>query len=189
MRTAPLLVLALLCLPTAAADAPPANEPPKLPFPDVEGWTRTDLRPLPKQSGGGYSVAYNSAEPRVTVTVYVFNRGRATIPADLADPVLTKEFEDTKNAIHEAKRQGVYKEAQEESSGQSRLGPAPTAPKTLHARFLIGINGRTARSDIHLLSHQNQFVKVRATRTPDPDKPTDDKLDRLYAALAKMLTP
>src|SRR4051794_41023151 len=68
-----LIVLAFSQALRADTKPPAADNTPKLPFPKVEGWENTDIRPLPPESGGGYSVGYNSATPRIAVTIYVFN--------------------------------------------------------------------------------------------------------------------
>ncbi|MDB5319326.1 MAG: hypothetical protein JWN40_957 [Phycisphaerales bacterium] len=191
-RTTTIIALLLLAIaPTLRADPnqPPADNAPKLDFPKVEGWEKTDIRPLPAESGGGYSVAYSSAEPRIVITIYVFNRGLARIDDNLTSPAIQEEFASAKDAIQEATRRGIYKQAKEEESGQATLGTDKSTVKTLYARFHLTTkdNGQ-AISEIFVLPHQNHFIKLRVTRLGEDRKTTQVPLDKLYAELAKMLT-
>jgi hypothetical protein len=182
-----LILLALAC--TIVAEPPAADNAPKLPFPKLEGWENTDIRPLPPESGGGYSVGYNSATPRIAVTIYVFNRGNPKIEDNLTSAPIREEFDSAKDAILEATRRGIYKDAREEESGESTLGSDKSAPKTLHARFhLTTKDGNQATSEIYVLPYKNYFIKLRVTRVAQDAKTTPPPLEKLYAALAKMLT-
>jgi hypothetical protein len=190
-RTTTILALILLALVQplhADPNQPAADNTPKLPFPKVQGWENTDLRPLPAESGGGYSVGYNFANPRIAVTIYVFNRGNPKIDDNLTSPAIQEEFASAKDAILEAARRGLYKDAKEEESGESTLGPEKSAPKTLYARFhLTTKDGNQATSEIYVLPYQNHFIKLRVTRLGENQKALQPPLDRLYAELAKML--
>ena len=174
MRTS-LAAFGALCvlLSFARADAP--KDKPELPFPKVEGWEKTGARPLPKESGRGYSVAYDCRTPHVAVTVYVYDRGLAEIPDDPASPAVKREFE------------GAYEDVKEEKSGESRLGGRDAAPKALHARFRMTIEKQEVTSELYVLSHRNQFVKIRVTRPADADKAAQPRLDVLFDAIAKAL--
>lgn len=58
----------------------------KIELPDVKGWERSEKQDLPRESGGGFSVAYDSnGTTHIAVTVYVYNRGLARISSDLSD--------------------------------------------------------------------------------------------------------
>ena len=173
----------------ALAQTPRADEAPRLPFPKVDGWENTDLRPLPAESGGGYTVGYNCAEPRIAVTIYVFNRGNAKIEDNLTSAPIREEFNSAKDAVLEAARRGIYKEAKEEESGEATLGADKSAPKALHARFHVTTkDGNHATSEIYVLPYHNYFIKLRVTRVAQDAKTTPPPLEKLYAALAKMLT-
>src|SRR5687768_13750030 len=123
-----LATFAALCVLFSSARADVPKDKAELPFPKVEGWEKTGTRPLPKESGPGYSVFYNCKAPHVGVTVYVFDRRLAEIPNDLASPVVKGEFEGAKAAVHEAKKHGVYEAVKEEKSGESRIGTREAAP-------------------------------------------------------------
>ena len=186
MRTS-LATIAGLCILLSSARADTPKEKPELPLPKVEGWEKSDARPLPKESGRGYSVAYNCKEPHVAVTVYVYDRGLAEIPDDLASAAVKREFEGAKAAVHAAKKQGAYDEVKEEKSGESRLGGRDAAPKALHARFRTTIEKQELTSDLYVLSHRNQFVKIRVTRPADSEKAAKPRLDLLFDGIAKVL--
>jgi hypothetical protein len=189
MRPRPQYLAALLLLSLAhLAAAEPKPEVPKLPFPKLEGWALADPRPLPTESGG-YIVSYNSDQPHIAVTIYVYNRGLNRIPSDLTGPDIQREFNTAKDSIHIAKQRGLYQEAKEEESKQSTLGPDKNAPKALYARFRLTIKEQQTFSEIYVLPHQNAFVKVRITRVSDDEKATQEKLARLYTALTKTLAP
>jgi hypothetical protein len=183
-RLAALLLVTLA--PLVAAQHKP--EVPKLPFPKLEGWDLADPRPLPTESGG-YIVSYNSDQPHIAVTIYVYNRGLEKIPGDLTAPEIQREFNTAKDSIHIAKQRGLYQEAKEEESKQSTLGPDKDAPKALYARFRLTIKDQQTFSEIYVLPHQNAFVKIRITRVPDDEKATREKLARLYTAFTKILAP
>ena len=177
-------LLASLCLILSTAQA--AEEPKELPFPKVEGWERSDVRRIPKEQGGGYSLAYDVRTPRMTLTIFVYNRGR-DVPDDLGAPIVTREFELSKGALHEAKRRGLYEEIVEEKSDKAKLGTNDKAPSALHARFRMTVKNQALLSDLYVLPHQNSFVKLRITRTSDAEKESQAKLDALLDEVAKTL--
>ena len=183
------LAVLLLCLVHCAAAA--AEQKPKAPdlhFPKLEDWAGGEQRPMPTESGG-YTVSYNSDEPRIAVTVYVYNRGIAKIPDDLTSAEIQAEFTAAKESIQIAKQRGLYQEAKEEESKEATLGPDKSAPQALYARFRLTIKEQKTLSEIYVLPHKNAFVKLRITRIAHDEKATREKLDRLYAALAKTLAP
>jgi len=162
-----------------------AEDPPKLSFPQVKGWVHSKPRPLPAGSGG-YSVGYDS-DDRTAVTVYVYNRGLASIPNNLAAKEMQKEFATAKEAVREAKRLGIYENLQEQESGEAVLGGRKPGLKALYARFLLRIEKQDTVSEIYLLPHRNHFIKLRVTRPEKEIEKTQGSLDRLYAELSKLL--
>lgn len=183
------LVLFLLALTfTSRADdtTAAADNAPKLDFPKVEGWENSGDRPLPAESGGGYSVAYSSVKPRIVMTIYVFNRGLKKIDNNLSSPQVQEEFNTAKAAVQEAARRGIYKEAKEEESGPATLGDEKSGVKTLHARFhLVTKNNDSAISEIFVLPYHDYFIKLRVTRMGDDPKTSQAALDKLTVELAK----
>jgi hypothetical protein len=183
-----LLVLVALVSVLRAEPKPPPDNAPKLAFPKVEGWEKSDLRPLSAESGGGYSVGYNCDKPRIALTVYVFNRGLAKIDNDLTSAPIREEFISAKAAIVEATLRGLYKDSKEEESGEATIGPEKSGVKALYARYLLTTeDDRKAVSEIYVLPYHNYFVKLRVTRVGEEAKAAQAPLDRLYAAFAKML--
>lgn len=155
-------------------------------FPEVEGWTRSDPRPLPKESGG-YSVAYDSVD-MIAVTVYVYNRGLTHVPQDLSDEVLVNEINSAEAAIFEAERMQIYENVRLEKSGTWTLGGLKDAPQALYARFRIRIEDRENGSEIYVLPYQNQFIKIRVTRPAGGAATVPTSLNRLFEALSQLLS-
>src|SRR3954452_25265337 len=98
--SSPLRILTTLLLASLATAA--RAEAPKLHLPDVQGWEHTDARPIP--GGDGYSVAYDSAAPHITVTLYVFNRNLPRVEDNLTSQAIRDEFASAKDAIQQAVR-------------------------------------------------------------------------------------
>lgn len=170
--------------PGAEAEAEPGGKPEAgldLTFPDVEGWQHTEKRPLAHEDGG-YTVGYNATG--AAVTVYVFNRRMADIPDDPASEPVRAEMASAKDALRAAKRRGLYETVEEQEAGEKRLGGKDGRP-ALYARYRLGMEGQAAESEIYVLVYRDHFIKVRTTWPADVYGV--DKIDSLYAALAKMM--
>jgi hypothetical protein len=178
------LIVLAGCAASKKASTPSVAGPLKLSFPQVNGWHLSEPRQLPPESGG-YSVAYNSDE-KIAVTVYVYNRGLAQVPDDLANPVIERELASAKEAIQEVKRKGLYQDAREEESKISVLGGRTEGPKTLYARFRIIVDQQETLSELYVFPFQNHIIKLRVTRPAKENEQGQASLDRLYGELAQL---
>lgn len=164
-------MLATLLLLAAAVGGPaPAEDDPKLPavkvdLPEVDGLTRTKPRTFPDPRLG-YSVAYQA--PGVAVSVYVYDKGVAGIPAGAGGEVIRKEARQAADDIRTAQKQGGYKSVKEVGKEEVvRLGKGKDAPEAVRRRFeVVRAEGDETRSDVYVTGYKGHFVKVRVTYDP-----------------------
>lgn len=153
-------------------------------FPDVKNWDKSPPRDLPKASGGGYSVGYNSTG-RTAATFYVYNRGLAKLPADLGAAEVVREWDSVRNMLFEAKKLGIYQAVDELENKKSTLGQRKEARDALYARYTIVLQGTKSASEMYLFTHKNHFIKVRVT-TPLPEAAAErEKIGELLQALER----
>lgn len=154
-------------------------------LPAVEGWEKGKPVYYPSKELG-YSVTYRSEEGGV-VTIYVYNGGRNRISADLNDEVLTNEIGDAKKGIFIAQEMGRYQGVKEEKSGKVKLAGENGRLEALYSRFAMRVGGQDVTTEIYLLSHQNHFIKIRATRPKESDGTKNAALEKLMAGVEKAL--
>src|SRR5262245_5489137 len=101
-------------------------------FPEIPGLERTPKR-LFEDAHLGYSVAYNSANG-LAATIYVYDAGLGPVPEGLS-PLVRVQVKETKEAIHETKRQGLWRSVEERVEEEVALGNGPNRPKAVHVAF------------------------------------------------------
>jgi hypothetical protein len=130
-------------------------------FPKVSGWTLSPKRTYSTEALG-YSVGYSSPAGG-SVTVYVYNGGRKTIPDNLTG-VVAEEMARAKGDIQTLVNAGTYEYAKQVTSETISFGGPNGRVKALYASYDLGVRGNQLHSEIYLFPYQNYFVKIRATR-------------------------
>jgi hypothetical protein len=130
-------------------------------FPKVSGWT-LGAKQFYSTPELGYSVYYKSPEGG-TVTVYVYNGGRTSIPNNLTG-VVAEEMNRAKNDIQLMVDRGSYESAKLLKAETINFGGTNGRVKALYAGYDLGVRGNQYHSEIYLFPYQNYFVKIRATR-------------------------
>ena len=148
-------------------------------FPEIEGWTKSEktVYPVPAL---GYSYTYESNSGG-RVTIYVYNGGKRTIPNDVNDPVVKREFENVKNEVFAAEQLGYYQNVKVVKSSVETIG---ASTKCQYGLLNFTVRGNKVVSEIYLFAYDNNFIKLRATRAPD--KADDDEFNTLLTELAAM---
>ncbi len=162
-----------------------ADKKSEIEFPDVDGWERSKAEKYPSAELG-YSLAYQS-EDGVAVTIYVYNGGLKKISSDITDNTLKSEMEFAKGGIKQFGEAGIYQNVKEVKSDTVTLGGTSGKVKALHSIFTFRAKGREAISEIYLFGHQNNFIKIRATRPKSQieSQTLTDLLSKLDAAFSK----
>ena len=60
----------------------------------------------------GYSRSYKDAKQQSTITVYLFNMGKARIAGGMSDPAVLEAYRNAQLAIEDAARMGIYSQLQ-----------------------------------------------------------------------------
>ncbi len=144
-------------------------------LPDLSGWTRSALRPLP-ETDFGFSVAYD--HPGVAVTLYQYARSYEEIPDGIGEAVRS-EIEGAEEAIQQAVQFGAWDGADKVESGERKLGESEAV--ALWSHHALTVQGREVSSHTFIWGHNKRIFKVRST---------GDKLEspQENAALMEILT-
>jgi hypothetical protein len=158
----------------------------ELTFPVIEGWEKGDttVYPIPEL---GYSIAYQSEEGG-TVTIYVYNGGLKKISSDIADKTVKSQMEQAKNDIKHYGKLGYYENVKEVKSETVTLGGSSGKIKALHSLFTFTIRGQDVNSEIYLFSHQNNFIKIRATRPQSKTTTENQAMTTLLSEIDAMFS-
>ena len=151
----------------------------KIVFPEVEGWKKGNVTMYPTAELG-YSIPYQSVEGG-TVTVYVYNGGQRSIADGTTDPKVKNEIKRAENDIRAAGDAGNYENVKFIKNDTVTLGDLRSA---LYSLFSFSLNGRAVDSEIYLFGYQNNFIKIRATRSKGANGPKNAALDDLLRAVA-----
>ena len=158
-----------------------ADKTASIEFPEVEGWSASEIRNYPVKELG-YSIGYNS-ETGGTVTIYVYDKGLKTIPDDLTHDLLKDEIEIAAKDIFKAKELGAYQKVKQEKSDQIVLGGTSGKTGALRRTFTIVVKERELTSEIYLFGFQNNFVKIRATRPKIEGETANAAVAALFAEI------
>lgn len=155
-----------------------------LTFPEVDGWEKGDVRtyPVPEL---GYSIAYQSEEGGA-VTVYVYNGGNKKIADGVDDMLVKKQIEQAGGDIETVGEKGVYQKVKKIKDDTVTLGGANGKVKALYKLYTFEIRGDEVESEIYLFGHQNNFIKIRATRLKSVDGAENADVKNLLAEIDKM---
>ena len=180
-----LLVSFVVAVPLSAADDPKLPGP-KIEFPDVKGFTRGKTTVFP-QAELGYALGYNA--PGLTVTVYVYNAGRKTIPDGAKSDAVAEEMKGTVKALEDARKAGYYTSVKEVGKEETvALGKGKAAPAALRRTFEVESDKTGARlSETYLTGYKDHFVKLRVSFEPEGKEEAQKKLATLLEALGAAL--
>ncbi len=155
---------------------------PTFDFPDVDGFERGEIHNFedPKQ---GYSFPYDSRTPKITATVYVYNRGLSEITDEIAKSKLKDEVDEVEQALPEMVRRGYYTSYTRLGDGERDFG----SKKALWRSFEIGHTDGTLASDVYVTATRNCFIKVRCTYAADCGEVCENKITSLIARLGEMV--
>jgi len=150
-------------------------------FPDVDGWERSVIQKYPTAELG-YSINYESVEGG-RITIYVYNGGKKNIPSDITDKTVKNEMKNAKSEIQQVSKAGYYQDVKEIKNDTVTLGGTAGKIKALHSLFNFSVRGQNLTSEIYLFSYQNDFIKIRATRSREDDKIENKAVSKLFAEL------
>lgn len=187
-NTVILLLLGLLLLQVSVDARDEAGVPTtqlNIELPEVEGWEKGKPVYYPTKELG-YSVTYRSEEGGV-VTIYIYNGGRNKIPNNLENDILKNEVDEAKKGIFAAQEMGRYQGVKEEKSGKVKLAGDGGKLEALYSRFNMNVGSQAVTTEIYLFSHQNHFIKIRATRPRESDGTKNPALEKLMAGVEKAL--
>ncbi|MCO6511898.1 MAG: hypothetical protein J5I65_13995 [Aridibacter famidurans] len=182
-RSGAFIVVVVLAIASAVQAAAGGFGSDKIDFPEVEGWTKSEVTVF-SQPELGYAVSYES-QTGGRVTVYAYNGGLVKI-GNGAD---SKEVEDEiKKALGEINAYvvaGYYERAETIRLDKIKLGGDVEALRYVLA---LTIRGQIMTSEIYLFGHENQFIKFRATRAMEEDGEINESVRRLFKEIAKTLS-
>lgn len=157
----------------------PAAKDSKIEFPEIEGWEKGEIQEYPTPELG-YSIPYQSIDGG-TVTIYVYNGGKKSIPDGVTGKLLKSEIDQAKSDIIQIGEMGRYQNVKEVKSEIVTLGGNGGETKALYSLFSFSVGGREVDSEIYLFGYQGNFIKIRATRPKSKD-------ESVKAALNSLLT-
>lgn len=171
----------------AKRETPGTESPvPVIELPSVEGWIRSEFRPLPP-ADHGFTVAYDHPVG-MSVTLYQFTRGLTAIPDKLRSDEVRAEMKSAKAGIEQAVQMGKWQSAAETANGVVKLGES--SQEAEWSRFKLTFDGRAVRSDTYIWVHANTFLKLRCTAQPQSPEPESDKaLSLLLSAIGNACQP
>lgn len=178
-KTAAILIMIL----ASAVAALGQTHSERIDFPEVEGWEREAPSVYP-QPELGYSVSYLS-EDGGNVTVYVYNGGRSKIADGHDNKEVKNELRNARADVDKFVDLGYYEKAETVKSDVVTLGGKIKAAREVIA---LTVRGQKLTSEIYLLGHKNQFIKVRTTRRFESDGAINPAVRSLFEAIAKTLS-
>lgn len=157
---------------------------PSLNFPEVEGFERGEINQF-EDPRAGYSLAYDSSEPKITVTVYVYNRGLTSIPNGIESELAKAQVDEVEQALPEMVRRGHYTSFKRRGDGEKPFGIS----KALWRSFELGSAEGSLNSEVYVTAFQNSFIKVRGTYSTESAEACEKKVTELIARLGEILQP
>ncbi len=151
-------------------------------FPEIEGWTKSEKTTYPT-AALGYSYSYESNRGG-RVTIYVYNGGNASISNDISSPTVKREFDGVRSEILAIGKAGIYQNMKEVKTDRITVGRATDAH---YALFRFNVQGQPKVSELYLFSFEDNFIKIRATRSPENADDRDFK--SLLAELVSIFEP
>lgn len=184
--TFPGVILMAIALMPGLAVAQEGRQAEKLVFelPASDGWDRGESRAFADKDAG-FSVAYDSTDPAITVTLYQYSAGLDSIPDDVESNVVKKEMEGMQDGINQAKRLGYYDEVVKKEAKTVQLDGSKV--KALWCRFAIESRGEKTNSQCFMTTCKNRFIKIRITYAENDSEAAEKKLNRLLAGIGKAI--
>jgi hypothetical protein len=123
-------------------------------FPFEIGWLHFDKGENVEREAPGLGFSLNYKAPGIVCSLYVYDRGLASIPDDVADALVQGEFEEAARDI-----------ATHRSDFEAVADPPPPAPDCLERYYRVG-EGQQA-SLLWLTTSRGRFIKARVTWVRD----------------------
>lgn len=158
----------------------------KIEFPEIDGWEKGEVTKYPS-SALGYSIGYESDKGEI-VTVYVYNGGLKVIPNDVNHKTIKDEMDRAKGDIHQVAKMGYYENVKELKNDTITLSGESGKVKALHALLTFKANGQDVSSEIFIWSHQNYFIKIRATRKTEKEIVNSKEFTAFLAEMDKLFS-
>ncbi len=169
--------------PAPAVKAPGRLKGEPLPFPEIEGWTKSPIIKYP-QSELGYSVNYD-AKGGSRVSVYVYNGGRTDIKNTLTGAV-KQEIEQAKAEIDMIAEMGAYQNVKVEKDEKAKLAGKTGKIDTLRKVLSFKARGNEMHSEIVIFPFEGNFVKFRMTRPKSLGPEAEEAVNKLLAEIEAM---
>src|SRR5262249_11756251 len=115
-----------------------------------------------------------------------YDAGLGPVPEGLS-PLVRVQVKETKEAIHETKRQGLWRSVEERVEEEVALGNGPNRPKAVHVAFVLGGGRGDVLSDIYLTAYRGSFIKIRCTYPGDNRTECEKEKEKLLEALGATL--
>ena len=109
----------------------------------------------------GVGIGYNL--PGVSMTVFIYDLGMKSIPADINSPLFKGQFDQAIADIFQAERMGVLENVKRLPGDPATMMPGPSGRKALSASFTFGLQGQEKNSKLFLTQYKNNWVKLRYT--------------------------
>lgn len=155
-------------------------------FPEIEGWEKGNITTYPIAELG-YSLAYQSEEGGA-VTIYVYNGGKKKIADGIDDKAVKAEIKQAGSDIEAFGEQGYYDNVKKIKDDTVTLGGTNGKTKALYSLYTFRVRGQDVESEIYLFGHQNNFIKIRATRPKSEDGAENTEFKNLLAELDKVFS-
>lgn len=132
---------------------------PKIVLPTPSGWSRSESRALPPEDHG-FTVAYEY-ESGLSVTLYQYTRGHASIPDGVDSALVKEEMQHAKTGIQQVVQLGYWDAAKEVKFETVRLGESQR--QALWSQYDLTVDGEVLASDIYVWAYSNTLFKLRCT--------------------------
>lgn len=146
--------------------APPKSDNVKFTFPEVEGWTNSEVLKTPV----GDMVNYDSEEGG-RVTLYFFDGMLKDLPTKNRENIMKDELTNAKLGILQLGEMGIYKNIKEAIKEETvMLGGKSGKVKSLHSLLYFNARDTDLVSEIYVFSYKDHLFKIRASRAKSKEK-------------------
>lgn len=154
-------------------------------FPEIDGWTKSEVSADPKLGLG--DIAHYDSDAGGRVTIYFYGGALKDVPESERDEILKRQLYETKAAIKQLAEMGIYKNVSEGKDDEKVLGGVNGKIKTRHSLLYFTSGDKELASEIFVFSDKDNFVKIRSSRpkAADPNKTVEAFLAAIDAHFAK----
>ncbi len=173
-----LILFASISLASAEAYRNPATG---LVFPDSMAGLKKMRVTVYENQALGVGIGYGL--PGTTMSVFIYDLGVKSIPADVNSPVFKGQFDQAIGDIFQAEKMGVIQNLKRISSDPAAVMPGPSGRKALSASFTFLLQGGEMNSKLFLTQYKNNWVKLRYSY----DRNTQNKGEEIFNQFLKEL--